>query len=113
MARYRAGIETRRRILEATRTLLAELGLPKQQIGFLLSLFPFCGLLALGFAPTAARFGRKRVYVVCYGIRKPVMGLLPDNEAFSALLSSLGVNKKSLIVAYDDEGGGIGRCTKK
>jgi AcrR family transcriptional regulator len=27
MARYRAGIETRRRILEATRTLLAELGL--------------------------------------------------------------------------------------
>ena len=37
---------------------------------------------------------------------KPVMGLLPDNEIFSALLSSLGVTKKSLIVAYDDEGGG-------
>lgn len=37
---------------------------------------------------------------------KPVMGLLPDNEKFSALLSSLGVTKKSLIVAYDDEGGG-------
>ncbi|NOQ89620.1 MAG: sulfurtransferase [Gammaproteobacteria bacterium] len=39
-------------------------------------------------------------------IDKPVMGLLPDDEAFSALLSSLGVTKKSLIVAYDDEGGG-------
>jgi len=39
-------------------------------------------------------------------IDKPVMGLLPDNENFSALLSSLGVTKKSLIVAYDDEGGG-------
>ena len=39
-------------------------------------------------------------------IEKPVMGLLPDNEKFSALLSSLGINKKSLIVAYDDEGGG-------
>ncbi len=39
-------------------------------------------------------------------IDKPVMGLLPDNENFSALLSSLGVSKKSLIVAYDDEGGG-------
>lgn len=37
---------------------------------------------------------------------KPVMGLLPDNETFSTLLSSLGVTKKSLIVAYDDEGGG-------
>lgn len=39
-------------------------------------------------------------------IDKPVMGLLPDNEDFSALLSSLGISKKSLIVAYDDEGGG-------
>lgn len=37
---------------------------------------------------------------------KPVMGLLPDNEVFSALLSRLGINKNSLIVAYDDEGGG-------
>ena len=37
---------------------------------------------------------------------KPVMGLLPDNEDFSALLSSLGISKKSLVVAYDDEGGG-------
>ena len=34
------------------------------------------------------------------------MGLLPDNDGFSALLSSLGITKKSLIVAYDDEGGG-------
>ena len=39
-------------------------------------------------------------------IEKPVMGLLPDNENFSALLSSLGITSKSLIVAYDDEGGG-------
>ncbi|PCI08510.1 MAG: hypothetical protein COB77_02245, partial [Gammaproteobacteria bacterium] len=37
---------------------------------------------------------------------KPVMGLLPDNEDFSALLSGLGITNKSLIVAYDDEGGG-------
>lgn len=55
---------------------LNELGLPKGQIGFLLSLFPFCGLLALGFAPTAARLGRKRVFVFCYGMRNPVMALL-------------------------------------
>ena len=39
-------------------------------------------------------------------IEKPIMGLLPDNENFSVLLSSLGITNKSLIVAYDDEGGG-------
>lgn len=56
---------------------LSELGLPKAQIGVVLSLFPFCGLLALGFAPLAARLGRKRVFLACYGARKVVMaGLL-------------------------------------
>lgn len=45
-------------------------------------------------------------YLDIVKIDKPVMGLLPDNEDFSALLSSLGINSKSLIVAYDDEGGG-------
>lgn len=55
---------------------LNALGLPKVQIGWILSLFPFCGLLAMGFAPVAARVGRKRVFLVCYGLRKPVMALL-------------------------------------
>ncbi len=55
---------------------LNELGLPKGRIGVVLSLFPFCGLLALGFAPVAARLGRKRVYLWGYGLRKPVMALL-------------------------------------
>jgi thiosulfate/3-mercaptopyruvate sulfurtransferase len=45
-------------------------------------------------------------YMDIVKIDKPVMGLLPDNEDFSALLSRLGITKKSLIVAYDDEGGG-------
>jgi len=52
---------------------LHELGLNTEQIGMLLSLFPFCGLLALGFAPVAARLGRKRVFLAGYGIRKFVM----------------------------------------
>lgn len=39
-------------------------------------------------------------------VDKPVMGLLPEDEDFSRLLSSLGINNQSLIVAYDDEGGG-------
>lgn len=32
----------------------------------------------------------------------PVMGLLPDNDHFSALVSALGITEKSLVVAYDD-----------
>ena len=55
---------------------LSTLGLPKAQIGVLLSLFPFCGLLSLGFAPVAARWGRKRVFLLGYGIRSLVMALL-------------------------------------
>lgn len=55
---------------------LRELGLPLGQIGVLLSLFPFCGLIALGFAPMAARLGRKRTFIACYGARKWVMALL-------------------------------------
>jgi MFS family permease len=55
---------------------LSELGLPKDQIGLLLSLFPFAGLLALGTGERIARFGRKRTYLLGYGIRKPVMASL-------------------------------------
>lgn len=46
------------------------------------------------------------VYKNIVKIDKPVMGMLPDDEDFSAVLSSLGIDKQSLIVAYDDEGGG-------
>ena len=55
---------------------LSELGLPKGQIGVVLALFPFCGVLALGFAPVATRWGWKRVFLACYGTRKVVMALL-------------------------------------
>lgn len=56
---------------------MSEMGLPKEQIGVLLSLFPFCGLLALFAAPLAARMGRKRLFLIGYGARKIVFaGLL-------------------------------------
>lgn len=55
---------------------LNELGLPNGQIGAVLSIFPFCGLLALGFAPLAQRWGWKRVYLLGYGIRNFVMAML-------------------------------------
>lgn len=55
---------------------LNELGLPKDQIGLMLSFFPFAGLLALGTGARIARFGRKRMYLLGYGIRKPIMASL-------------------------------------
>lgn len=39
-------------------------------------------------------------------IEKPVMGLLPGAEDFSKVVSKLGINADSHVVAYDDEGGG-------
>ena len=48
---------------------LSELGLPKGQIGIMLSFFPFSGLVALIFAPYATRIGRKWVYLTCFGSR--------------------------------------------
>jgi MFS family permease len=55
---------------------LSELGLPKNQIGLILSFFPFTGLLALVFGRKVAVWGRKRVFLLGYGIRKPVMAAL-------------------------------------
>jgi HEAT repeat protein/Na+/melibiose symporter-like transporter len=48
---------------------LSELGLSKTQIGSLLSLLPFSGLIALFVAPAAARFGYKRTFLVSWGAR--------------------------------------------
>jgi MFS family permease len=45
---------------------LSELGLPKAQIGIILSFIPFGGLVALVFAPYATRLGRKRVFLASY-----------------------------------------------
>ena len=52
---------------------LDQLGFPKHRIGELLSLFPFCGVLALFLAPAAARLGRKRVFLGFYFVRKFIM----------------------------------------
>ena len=52
---------------------MSELGLAKTQIGILLSLFPFCGLLALVVAPAVERAGLKKTYLTFWGIRKIVM----------------------------------------
>jgi len=49
---------------------LSELGLSKTEIGTLLSLLPFAGLIALFIAPAVARYGYKRTYLTFFGGRK-------------------------------------------
>jgi HEAT repeat protein/Na+/melibiose symporter-like transporter len=67
---------------------LDELGLDSAQIGFLLSLIPFCGLVALLIAPLVTRLGYKRVFVTFWGIRKFVFALLLWTPAFLARFGS-------------------------
>ena len=52
---------------------LADLGLDKARIGFMLSLFPFAGLIAPFISGPVSRFGFKRSYLAGYGTRKFVM----------------------------------------
>ncbi|MDZ4770899.1 MAG: hypothetical protein SGJ24_17375, partial [Chloroflexota bacterium] len=49
---------------------LNELGASSTQIGVLLSLLPFLGVIALFIAPAVARFGYKRTFLTFFGIRK-------------------------------------------
>jgi len=55
---------------------LNELGLDKAQIGGLLSLLPFLGVLAVFTASAIARFGYKRAFVYSFGARTAMSGLL-------------------------------------
>lgn len=56
---------------------LSYLGMDKTEVGFLLSLIPFSGLVALFIAPAVARFGYKRTYLLFFGLRKVItVGLL-------------------------------------
>lgn len=55
---------------------LSELGIPKTGIGFLLSLLPFTGLIALFIASHVAALGVKRVFLTFYTARKMVTSLL-------------------------------------
>ncbi len=55
---------------------LNELGASNSQIGFLLAMLPFTGLVALFIAPAVARFGYKRTFVTFFGLRKVVAAAL-------------------------------------
>ena len=55
---------------------LSELGLNKSQMGGLLSLLPFFGLIALFVAPMVARFGYKRTFMLSFGARTAISAFL-------------------------------------
>ncbi|MCB9435082.1 MAG: MFS transporter [Ardenticatenaceae bacterium] len=55
---------------------LDELGLDNAQIGFMLALIPFCGLVAPFIAPWVTRFGYKRTFVTFWGLRKVAISML-------------------------------------
>jgi MFS family permease len=55
---------------------LADLGLSKDRIGLMLSLFPFCGMIAPFISGWVTRFGLRRTYLVFYGARKFVILLI-------------------------------------
>ena len=55
---------------------LSELGLAKAGIGFMVALFPFCGIVAPLLSSWVARFGLKRTFLVFFGARKFVIVLL-------------------------------------
>jgi len=55
---------------------LNQLGISNAQIGFLLSLFPLFGLVALFIAPAVGRFGYKRTFLIFYSTRKIVTAFL-------------------------------------
>jgi thiosulfate/3-mercaptopyruvate sulfurtransferase len=45
-------------------------------------------------------------YPQILGAEKPKMGLLPDDATLAQVLSSIGIDEHTHVVAYDDEGGG-------
>lgn len=55
---------------------LDQLSISRSEIGFLLSLIPFTGLVALFIAPRVARFGYKRTFITFWGSRKVVAAFL-------------------------------------
>jgi MFS family permease len=69
---------------------LDELGLDDGQIGILLAIVPFLGIIAPFIAPAVGRFGYKRTYVTFWGIRKFVIAFLLLTPAVLALYGSTG-----------------------
>ena len=75
---------------------LDELGLDPAQIGFLLAIVPFLGIVAPFIAPFTSRFGYKRTFVTFWGIRKFAIAFLLLTPA---VLARYGPNGAFIWVA--------------
>ena len=69
---------------------LDELGLDAAQIGILLAIVPFLGIIAPFIVPFVSRFGYKRTYVTFWGIRSVVIAFLLLTPAVLARYGSNG-----------------------
>jgi MFS family permease len=87
---------------------LDALALSKGQIGIVLSLFPFAGLIAPFIAPRVARFGYKRTFITFWGIRKFFAALLLLTPG---VLGQFGENTAILYVAFCTAAFAICRAT--
>jgi hypothetical protein len=76
---------------------LSDLGLSKSQIGGLLSLLPYTGLIALFIAGRVARFGYKKTYLTFFGARKVVTALLLFTPW---VLASFGLQVMFMYVSF-------------
>ncbi len=76
---------------------LSTLGLSKSQIGFMLSLFPFAGLIAPFISPAVARFGYKRTFLTFWGLRKGITALL---LLLPLVMAQFGENATLLYVVF-------------
>jgi MFS family permease len=86
---------------------LSALGMDKAQIGFMLSLIPFAGLIALFVAPFAARYGYKRTFVTFFALRKLVtLGLLFT----PAVAAGLGAGALTAYVALVTAGFSVAKA---
>lgn len=77
---------------------LSELGLTKTEIGTLLSLLPFAGLIALFIAPAVARYGYKRTYLTFFGSRKLITVFLLLTPLVLARFGSQAVTRYVVVV---------------
>ena len=79
---------------------LSALGLSKSQMGLILSLLPFFGLMSLFVAPATERFGYKRTYMTFFGLRSfTSIGLLFTPWVLSQYGAQAALTLVTVIVA--------------
>lgn len=78
---------------------LSALSLSNTQIGFMMSLLPFFGILALFAAPFVARYGYKRTYLITFNIRNIItIGLLLVPTVMTEMGADAAITLVTLVI---------------